>query len=416
MVGDLISCRDKTTEQIVLSKILSVGRVPPDLLPDYFQGEERFLYLDIEKQWNKWGKLDAQILKKNHTSCFKNCLTLSGSYTEVTLEILHDNWMKRQIGKMIGSIDLGKNPKITIEELQTHIADISFKKRTEEYNQELDVQKIMTLSERGMTNNLSVIGYTTGITELDELTNGVELSKMYALGALKKTGKSRFMVYMALKFLEQNAGVMINTLEMTSVQLNILALAYYSTINSKLIGRKMEWSDYKLLVTNLGRLSDLKWRIYREQTVPRLKARIMFERRNRPINVCFVDYIQRMRSAEKHKNRTHEVEDISNSLANLSREIDCAIIPLSQLSGEAERLENVMPNMKHFKESQTIAEASDVILTLHNFNRSKDPFHEDGSYKLQDMHCRIEQRYDVSGPVVKFLGDLRTCRFQNDVT
>ena len=131
------------------------------------------------------------------------------------------------------------------------------------------------------------------------------------------------------------------------------------------------------------------------------------------IDVVIIDFIQRM-SDESKESRTKEVEAVAMQLADLSRELNIAVIVLSQLTGTAEKLDDdEMPNMSHMKESQAIAENADAILTLHNFERRKNPFNEDGSYRLQEIHCLIEQRYDVSGCCFKFLGDLRNCQFKN---
>lgn len=412
-ISDLISSRDKTTEQIVLSKILTVQRVPPDLLPDYFQAAEGRLFADIHAQWEKYGKLDIQVLKKDNPDAFMDCLELQGSYTEATLDILHRHWSRREIGKMFAGIGDCENPTEALEEIQAKSANIAFRNKTEDYDHYTQIQQVLSICERGQSEARETVGYTTYLSELDKLINGIEKGKMYAIGALKKTGKSRFMLWLAIKCAEQGAGVMLNTLEMSLLQLNSLSLSHYAGIDSRSIGRKMSQQDYTRLTNAAGLVNNLDWVIYREYTVPHLKARILYERTKRKIDVVFVDYIQRGR-ASGNKSRAQEVESLAAGLADLSRDLNVAVIVLSQLSGEAERLGDTMPNMSHFKESQAIAEASDVIMTLHNFKRSESPFTEQGSYKLQEVHCRVEQRYDVSGSVIKFLADLRLCRWEDD--
>jgi replicative DNA helicase len=124
-----------------------------------------------------------------------------------------------------------------------------------------------------------------------------------------------------------------------------------------------------------------------------------------------------MEEPELRKDRAREVEYISKGLADMSRELNVAMIILSQLSGLAEKLgDDEMPNMSHFKESQGIPENADAIITLHNFKRRENPFNMDGSYKMQEISCLIEQRYGFSGCLTKFMGDMRTCLFTGQDT
>jgi replicative DNA helicase len=162
-------------------------------------------------------------------------------------------------------------------------------------------------------------------------------------------------------------------------------------------------------------LHDIKWSIYRDYSVPELKTRIIYERQKRKVDVVFIDFIQRMRDEKYGKDRVREVESISKALADMSRELNVAVIALAQLSGEAEKLsDNEVPTMSYLKESQGIAENADTIIVMHNENRNQSAFTSDGGYQLQKIRMRIEQRYGISGGIIGLLGDLRTCTFKND--
>ena len=417
MDASLISSRDQSTEQIVLSKILTVGQVPPDIIPEYFQGAEYHLFVDLKNQWDKWGKFDLPLIKSKHRELFFECLDNQGSYSEATIEILHTHWMRRQIGYTLLNIGDCKDPKSTLERIQGEIADIAFSKKTDDYVHLEELQKLQKVIDRGQKENRTVLGYSTGLPELDKLTNGLEKGKVYTIGALKKTCKSQFAIHLALTAAQQGAGIMINSLEMSRMQLNSSALARYSEVNRREIGRKVSEDNYKKLAYGVDSLKHLNWCIYRDHTPSLLRSRILYEKSRRTVDLVAIDYLQRMYLPGRSKiSRAEELAEIANEIANMSRELDVCMVEFSQLSGEAERLAaDVMPDMKHFKDSQGLVEAADVIMTLHNFKRSEDPYHQDGSYRLQDIHCKVEQRYDVSGLVIKFLGDLRICEFNPGV-
>ena len=237
---------------------------------------------------------------------------------------------------------------------------------------------------------------------------------MYAIGALKKTGKSKFAIFLSIILKQAGANILWNSLEMSPFQLNSCVLAYFMQCDLRSFGRQLPENDYRQLHEKINDLYGLDWTISNEKNVRDLRARILFEKSKRSVDIVIVDFIQRMEEPELRRDRVREVEYIAKELANISREQNVAMIVLSQLSGIAERLgADEMPNMSHFKESQGIPENSDTIITLHNFQRRENPFNQDGSYRLQEINCLIEQRYGFSGCCFKILGDLRNCTFSD---
>lgn len=410
---EFIGASDNQLENILLCRILVSGKLPPDILSDYFTGSRELFYRSIERQWVEFKTIDPVILKKEYLENFEAALKEKGSSSSAVLDQLKRLWKKRNLAKTILKAGEKEDVDEILAQIQTETARISLKEGRGEYNHNESILRLLDLLERKQTSNNKISGYSTGLTELDKFLSGIEKGKVYCFGALKKSGKSRFAVYLSIKMREAGAGVLWDSLEMNEMQLNSLAMAYYSQVDSRNFGRTLSTPDYSNLLMSVGSLSELDWTIVSDKTVNNLRARIIELKNKRPIDVVIVDFIQRMVCSSK-ESRTKEVESIVIELADLSRELDVAVIELSQLSGLAERLnDDDMPNMSHMKESQAIAENADAIITLHNYDRRENPFNEDGSYRLQEIYCLIEQRYDVSGACFKFLGDLRTCNFIN---
>jgi replicative DNA helicase len=234
---------------------------------------------------------------------------------------------------------------------------------------------------------------------------------VYAIGALKKTGKSRFGVYLSCVLKSQGAGIFWNSLEMSAGQLNILATAYFSDLNSNVFMKWMKPADYDRFKIGINSLKFLDWSIYKCHYVNDLRSRILSERQHKNIDIVFVDFIQRMRSLKHPNDRVREVEDLSKELADLSRDLNVAVIEFSQLTGAAEKLdEGMIPDMSHFKESQGTTENADTIMILHNLDRNKITDKING-YQPQNFKIRIDQRYDLSGEIIDIKADLRTCKF-----
>ena len=406
---------DKEVEYMVLSRMLTVRRMPPDLHSDLFTGREKELFDAMSIQWSTRSQIDLPLLKKDHFITIRDILQYQGTYSEHAVEILNHHWANRRLGEMIGSLEYRTNPESAIHKIQNEISDIAFKKNIDEYNHQNEIDQVMKLVDRGMAEKRETAGYSTGITELDKTISGIEIGKMYAIGGLKKTGKSRLAVYLSMRIIEQGGSVMWDSGEMNRTQLNSLATAYYSGVDSRKFGRCIDTDDYDKIQMAKDAVKNLSWCIYRDLTVRDLKSRILYERQKRKIEIVFVDFWQLMRDP-RHRagERTKELSDIAVDLANLSRDINVGVVVLSQLSGEAERLKsNEMPNMSYQKESQGLAEAADANLTIHNPDRRENPYTETGNYKLQEIYCLVEQRYDTSGIKFKMYGDMRYCHFTN---
>jgi replicative DNA helicase len=389
-----------------------MDRLPPDATGEMWSGELSSLYEAIRRQYEDHGKIDVAVLKKKHSSEIADCLEMQGTYSKAALDVLREHAMRRSIGRMILNIQGAENPTETLNRIQQEISSMLFSRKDAEYDHRAELLKLKDMIDRGRQEKRDTAGYSTGIKKLDALISGIEPGKMYAIGGLKKTGKSRLAVCLSARLAEQGAGVFWNSLEMTRLQLNTLATAYYTGIDSSVIGRAINDSQNNEIEQSYGKLINLNWSIYREKTVAELKSRILHERQKKKINAVFVDYIQRMEYPELRRERVKEIERIAISLADLSRELNVAVVVLSQLKGEAENLQkNEMPTMAHFKESQAIPENADVICTLHNFDRGDAPFTAQGSYIAPTIHCKVEQRYFVSGPTIKMHSDLRNCRF-----
>ena len=412
-IESFCSASDEQLENILLCKILVAKKIFPDILPEYFTGKREQFYRAIESQWVRNKCIDTVLLKSDFYDNFTAALAESGSSSPELLERLHTLWQKRMIGKMIVESGEIQNTSDILAKFQTETGKISLKRSGKEYNHPEAIQRLLTILERAQKNDSKIAGFSTGLYEMDKFTSGIEQGKTYFFGALKKTGKSRFAIYLARTLRDQGAGIIYNSLEMNETQLNSCALAGYSGIDSNLFGRRIINDEYKKMTLGLTALQDLDWTICRERTIKNLRARIIDTQNKKPIHICFVDYIQRMQDETK-ESRTKEVEAIAIGLADISRDLNIAMIPLTQLTGAAENLgDEEMPNMSHMKESQAIAESGDCLFTLHNFDRRKNPFTEEGAYKLQEIYCLIEQRYDVSGVCFKFLADLRNCQFKN---
>lgn len=422
---DLITANSTIIEDFILHKIISKQTIPADLReikPEYFTASRRELFDEIKAQYDAYGKVDPFLLKDKYTDAYINAMDMVclPDPTIVAVDELRKLYQKREIAETIYSANIEDDPEQGIRELHSEISKLLLNGNSKEYNHRESVQNLIAAIEDAQKSKKTIKGYSTMIPVLDVAISGIQKGKFYVVGALKKTGKSRFGVYLSCVLRSQGAGVFWNTLEMNCTDLNTLALGYYSGLNSSCFGTYIKNESYPKVSEGTNQLLKLDWTIESEKQVPDLKARIERTRLKKPVDVVLVDYIQNMTSPKYPKDRTREVEDVVKGLAGLSRELDVAIIGFAQLSGAAEDLnsdkknkkdddnkEETIPDMRHLKESQAIAEAADTIIILHNPNRHKA--HSGGE---QQLKIRIEGRYCLSGPVLTIGADLGKCNFK----
>ena len=85
--------------------------------------------------------------------------------------------------------------------------------------------------------------------------------------------------------------------------------------------------------------------------------------------LVIVDYLQLCSSASGFDKRHHQIEQISRGMKTLAKELEVAVLVLSQLNRESEADE---PELRHLKESGAIEEDADVVLLLHPLGKEPD--------------------------------------------
>ena len=263
-----------------------------------------------------------------------------------------------------------------------------------EYKKQIEIQ---------LNSNKDIEGFSWGISDLDRWTSGIVLPRVYVIGGLKKSGKTRFLIHLIKSLLDKEVQTAFLSMEMPAYEVTKLLHASYTGLNdmrfrsaSKLKGEELQaFRDVEINQKLFG--LECKSGLKLEQILSRIRryAKMGFK-------VIMIDYLQRI-SHDRNK-QAQELEDISIKLADSARQNNVALILLSQLNALAEK---EIPNMGSLKGSGGIGEAADVIFLFDNlYRRTKK---EDDKNKI-DIY--IEQRHGDSG-LAYLWSDLGSCRFGN---
>jgi replicative DNA helicase len=214
-----------------------------------------------------------------------------------------------------------------------------------------------------------VTGVSSGFTDLDRMTAGLQPSDLIILAARPSMGKTTFALNIARNVaVDAKIPVVVFSLEMSKEQLALKLLCSEAGVDNQRIrtGTLMD-NDWPRLSYALGRLSDSN--IFIDDT-PGLTALEVRSRARRikaehGLGLIVIDYLQLMQSRGRSENRQQEVSDISRSLKSLAREINVPVISLSQLSRAVEQRTDKKPYLADLRESGSLEQDADMVAFLY---------------------------------------------------
>ncbi len=261
--------------------------------------------------------------------------------------------------------------------------------------------------------NSPITGISTGFTDFDKLTCGLQNSDLIVIAGRPSMGKTTFALniaeYVAMK---DDGVVLVFSMEMPADLLAMRILASMGRIDHQHIRSGQlnddDWpkitsaismiSSKKLLIDDSGSLSPFE---------VRARARRVARERGK-LGLIVIDYLQLMRVPGHSEHRAAEISEISRSLKSLARELNVPIIALSQLNRSLEQRPDKRPVMSDLRESGAIEQDADLI----SFIYRDEVYHKESNDKGTAEIIIAKQRNGPIGTVrLTFFGQYS--RFEN---
>lgn len=96
-----------------------------------------------------------------------------------------------------------------------------------------------------------------------------------------------------------------------------------------------------------------------------MKSKLKRLKAERGLDLVVIDYLQLMQADGRQENRQNEIASISRGLKSLSKELNCPILSLAQLSREADKRADHKPILSDLRESGAIEQDADVVMLLY---------------------------------------------------
>jgi replicative DNA helicase len=183
------------------------------------------------------------------------------------------------------------------------------------------------------------------------------------LAARPSVGKTSLALGIAYQAARQGTGVLVFSLEMDVKQIvtRFLGLTGQANILTLRTGSDVLDTTAADALTRLPVLIDDTPGISVMEL--RTKARRAISRMSTPVGMIVVDYLQLMRTGGDEENRVQEIATITRNLKTLARELNVALIALSQLSRAAGDMGHE-PKLSTLRESGAIENDADVVIML----------------------------------------------------
>ncbi|MEZ5452866.1 MAG: replicative DNA helicase [Thiothrix sp.] len=206
--------------------------------------------------------------------------------------------------------------------------------------------------------NSNITGVSTGYTDLDEMTSGLQKGDLVIVAGRPSMGKTTFSMNIAeYAAANKKLPTAIFSMEMPAEQLTLRLLSSMGRVDQHRVRTgKLTDDDWPRIATAVKIFADVPMFIddspALSPTEVRARARRLM-REHGQLGLIVLDYLQLMQTGTSTENRTAEISEISRSLKSLAKELACPVIALSQLNRSLEQRPNKRPVMSDLRECVT---------------------------------------------------------------
>lgn len=257
-----------------------------------------------------------------------------------------------------------------------------------------------------------ITGISTGFTEFDKLTAGLQPGDLIIIAGRPSMGKTTLAINIA-----ENAAIgsrvptAIYSMEMPSQQLAFRMISSLGRVDqSHLRTGRFPDEDWSRINTAVQLMSDAPIFIDDSAALSptEIRARARRLQREHGLGLIVIDYLQLMTVPGNKENRATEISEISRSLKALARELSVPVIALSQLNRSVEQRTDKRPVMSDLRESGAIEQDADLIAFIYR----EEVYNQDTPRKgIADIAIAKQRNGPIGDFPLTFVG--RYTKFEN---
>ena len=291
----------------------------------------------------------------------------SSANVEWNLEHLRNKSVLRQLIRMSSetiklAMDSASVPDEVLQEAEKKVFAIA-DRQVKDTLRSID-KYVSPLLERLNNRKDGITGIPTGITELDQLTNGLQDSDLIILAARPGVGKTSFALTIAANAaIDYGKNVAFFSLEMDGVQLAQRLLCSRAEIDqSRLRNGTLSAEDKHKLISKVTPINQAPLFVddNADLGIMELMSKARGLKRKGQLDLLIIDYLQLMKTGGE-ENRAVAIGAISRGLKILAKELHIPVIALAQLSRKVEEKGRDRPQLSDLRESGSIEQDADMV-------------------------------------------------------
>lgn len=252
-------------------------------------------------------------------------------------------------------------------------------------------------------------GVVTGFVDLDDLTDGLQHGEQFVIGARPSIGKTAIGLNLFLNACVRNkVPTLFVSLEQSTAALMRRMVSSFCRIDMRNLKRgTMTDEEMDTIVQFNLEFHRSPAFIYdfvsTGASAPTIASVVKRAARRNGVKLIIIDYLQKVRPAERHEKRTYEVAEVSGILRAAAVASNVAMVTLAQLNRENEKEKGRAPRLTDLADSGQIERDADMVGLLH-----RDRSNPDGPAQLA-----IAKQRDGEIGIVNLHFTGRYCQFNN---
>lgn len=219
----------------------------------------------------------------------------------------------------------------------------------------------------------SITGISTGYTDLDEITAGLQNEEVTIIAARPSVGKTSFALNLVRNIvLEEKQAVYFVSLEQSRIELAERLLCCHARVDShKVRTGRLTGDDISKLIEAGGELGGAKLFIDDNagQGMLKISANARRLKMRHDLKLVVIDYLQLIEPDNRRDPRQEQVAQVSRRLKFLAKELKIPVVALAQVNRSSEERQDHRPRLADLRESGSIEQDADVVMMLHRPDR-----------------------------------------------
>lgn len=273
----------------------------------------------------------------------------------------------------------------------------------------------------------ALIGMATGLKELDAKTGGLHRSELTILAGRPGQGKSMLALNFSRTLCQAGRKGVFFSLEMgdESLSRRLISDIIFDQVelpHFRIRSGQFAEKDFQLITDAATALKDLPLRIEQQAglTLSQICARSRQMKRRQGLDFIVVDHMGHVVASDLYRgNKVNEIGETSSGLLRLAKELDVAVIALSQLSRGVESRENKRPTLSDLRDSGNLEQDAATVLMVYReayYLSNAEPKAKTLEYEvwqtkmtacLNDIEVIVSKQRDGSVGTVRAFVDVR---------